>query len=495
MLKYILKRILIIIPTLFVISLITFLISTNAPGDPVNIILKGNNNSQGQSVSEAMGDDKAYIETREKLGLDLPIFYFSITNSTYCDTLHRIPKPKHREALERLAFNYGNWPWVSNYYLVNKKLAIAFGDVKKTKENAKSVMQAKNFMFTLLKTHEEDKILNIYEKLSTILRGEKSLKPLLNHFAASEKAFEDMVTYSEPGNRYLPQINFYGLSSQYHRWMFGDYPWFSEPVEGVNYHSKGFIRMDFGESYFHKETKVADLIAGPIKLTFTLSIIAMVLTYLISIPTGVYAAVNKGSRGERFVSTSLFMLFSMPNFWVGTLLVVFFCNPDNFDIFPSAYSLMNIDEDAGFWESSWETLKHTFLPMICWTYASLAYISRQMRGGMLAELGKDYIRTARAKGVSERNVIWKHAFRNSLIPVITLFASVFPLAISGSIVVEIIFNIPGMGWMTFEALTRRDYPIVFTVMMFTAVLTLVGSLVADILYAVVDPRISYSNKK
>lgn len=276
--------------------------------------------------------------------------------------------------------------------------------------------------------------------------------------------------------------------------MFGDHPWFSEEVEGEEYFSYGFLRMDFGESYFLKEQKVADIIKDPIKLTFSLSIIAMIMTYLIALPTGVYAAVNKGSRGERFISTALFMLYSMPNFWVGTLLIVFLCNPDMLDIFPGVYSLMNIDEDAGFWESLWITAQYVFLPLIVWTYGSLAYLSRQMRGGMLSELGKDYIRTARAKGLSERKVVWKHAFRNSLIPVITLFASVFPLAISGSIVVEFIFNIPGMGWTTYDALTRRDYPIVFTVMMFTAMLTLFGSLVADILYALVDPRISYSKK-
>ncbi|MFN7015092.1 MAG: ABC transporter permease, partial [Bacteroidia bacterium] len=107
---------------------------------------------------------------------------------------------------------------------------------------------------------------------------------------------------------------------------------------------------------------------------------------------------------------------------------------------------------------------------------------------------QDYIRTARAKGLGEKNVIWKHAFRNSLIPIITLFASVFPLAISGSFVIEIIFSIPGMGKTTLEALVARNYPIVFTVMLLTAILTLIGNLVADVLYAVVDPRISFNKK-
>jgi len=114
---------------------------------------------------------------------------------------------------------------------------------------------------------------------------------------------------------------------------------------------------------------------------------------------------------------------------------------------------------------------------------------------MLNVLEMDYIRTARAKGLKKQVVIWKHAFRNSLIPIITLFANIFPAAISGSFIIEVIFSIPGMGQLTLQAIFQRDYPIVFTVLMFSSILTLVGILIADIMYAFVDPRISFSNKK
>ena len=114
-----------------------------------------------------------------------------------------------------------------------------------------------------------------------------------------------------------------------------------------------------------------------------------------------------------------------------------------------------------------------------------------MRGGILGVFRQDYIRTARAKGLSENTVVWKHAFRNSLIPIITIFASLFPAAISGSFIIENIFSIPGMGKIALDALSGRDYPIVFTVMMFSAFLTLVGTLISDILYVIVDPRISF----
>jgi peptide/nickel transport system permease protein len=173
--------------------------------------------------------------------------------------------------------------------------------------------------------------------------------------------------------------------------------------------------------------------------------------------------------------------------------VIFFCGGDYFSWFP-APGVPPIPDDAPWWYALLEGTYRLILPLFCWTYASLAFISRQMRGGMLNTIGQDFIRTARAKGLDEKIVIWKHALRNSLIPIITLFANVFPLAISGSFVIEYIFSIPGMGKEILEALNARDYPIVFTIMMFTAILTMVGNLIADILYALVDPRISFTGK-
>jgi len=151
----------------------------------------------------------------------------------------------------------------------------------------------------------------------------------------------------------------------------------------------------------------------------------------------------------------------------------------------------DVTSDMSWWEVFTERVIHMILPVFCLTYGSLAYLSRQMRGGILGVFRQDYIRTARAKGVSENKIVWKHAFRNSLIPMITIFASLFPAAISGSFIIENIYSIPGMGQLAYLALVGRDYPIVFAVMMFSAFLTLVGTLVSDILYALVDPRISF----
>jgi len=490
MLKYILKRILIIIPTLFVISLITFVISLNAPGDPVESMMNssaGGGSGAGQSSKTA--GEKEYNAVRKKLGLDRPVFYFSFSNGTQTDTLHRVSKKEHRESLERLSYEHGDWNRVSNWYLATRAFEQALFGIKKNKDNAKALRECKEFVYTLLKSYEDETMHNLYNKIDHLLQDNASLRNLVHsNFTASQIAYNEVLGNPATGNRYKPIIHWYGANNQYHNWMLGDVPWFGEADPTKTYIGEGFLRGDFGTSYKDKRP-VNSIIWESVQLTFTLSLISMLLTYLCSIPIGVFAARRKGSRAEKSVSTLLFALYSLPNFWVGTMLIVFLCDPDYLGWFPSAYSFM--PDDSGFFTKVY----YLILPMFAWTYGSLAYLSRQMRGGMLQSLGQDYIRTARAKGLSERKVIWKHAFRNSLIPVITIFASVFPLAISGSIVIEMIFSIPGMGKTSIDAIFSRDYPIIFTIMMFTGILTLVGTLVSDILYAVVDPRISYSNKK
>jgi peptide/nickel transport system permease protein len=209
---------------------------------------------------------------------------------------------------------------------------------------------------------------------------------------------------------------------------------------------------------------------------------------------GIYA---KGSYMDNLSTTVLFILYSLPSFWIGTLLIVFFTTKNYglmYDWFPTGgvqtMELAN-DPNASIFSKCTDILYHLFLPTLCITISSFAYLSRQMRGAMLGVLRQDYIRTADSKGLSEHKVIWKHAFRNSLFPIITLFSSVFPRALSGAIAIELIYNIPGMGVLVLKAIGERDWPIVFTVAMLAAILTMIGNLIADILYAVVDPRISF----
>ena len=258
---------------------------------------------------------------------------------------------------------------------------------------------------------------------------------------------------------------------------------------------KGMFTLDFGRSFKDNEP-VMEKIIERIPITIAMSLISVILAYLIAIPIGIYSATRPGTAIDRISSTALFMLYSLPSFWIATLGIIFLGVGGGYlEIFPpSNLHSVEYSESWGFMEKAQDVLWHLALPMLIYTYGSFAYISRQMRGSMLEVIRQDYIRTARAKGLPESAIIFKHALRNSLIPIITLLAGLLPALIGGSLIVEFIFTIPGMGQLAYQALLERDYPIIMGELTISAILTMLGVLLADILYSVVDPRIAFSKK-
>jgi peptide/nickel transport system permease protein len=176
------------------------------------------------------------------------------------------------------------------------------------------------------------------------------------------------------------------------------------------------------------------------------------------------------------------------------MAIIFLANVEYLKIFPTSGLYTLGSENWSFIERTWDRIWHLILPVACYTLGSFAFLSRQMRGSMLEVIRQDYIRTARAKGLKERVVVLKHALRNSLIPIITLLAGIFPSLVGGSIIIEQIFTIPGLGQLAFQALVARDYPLIMAELVIAAVLTLIGLLVMDIMYAAVDPRIAFTKK-
>ncbi len=243
---------------------------------------------------------------------------------------------------------------------------------------------------------------------------------------------------------------------------------------------------------------IVDVIAEALPITLLLSLLSITLAYLISIPLGVYSAVKQYSLGDRVLTVVLFVLYSLPAFWVGTMFIVFLAS-GNFLKCPwtadhACFPLQGWHAFDGFaamsrWQKLGDVAWHMVLPVVTLTYQAFAVLSRYMRAGMLETLRQDFIRTARAKGLSERRVIFGHALRNSLIPIITLIGLELPELVSGAVIVESIFGIRGMGLVALEAIRMPDYPLVITIVAFTAVLVMLGMLLSDLLYAVVDPRI------
>lgn len=510
MFPYILKRLLYFVPTFFVISLITFMLSQMAPGDPVDLKLKGGMQSANQQASDKLQSEKAYLELSEKYGRDLPPFYFSVTTKAEPDTLYRIRRKADRENLQRLIGIYGNWPRISDYYARVRALELAVLSMPEDTLDPTSFDKRKiirNDCNVLYINYDDNEIENYLRQMqdqvgsSVTVKGSDSVakqyKPLaaLNDpFNAMRDAYETVKTMRSGSLNYIPTIHWYGTDNQYHRWLFGNVPWFSENTD-VTRSSRGFFRGDMGVSYVD-DRPVTSIIQDSLRWTLLLNLIITILIYLISIPSGVSLAIHSNTLYDRIYTLFLFICYSLPTVWIGTLAITFFTSDyygNSLNIFPP-YGLGKVGSEFPLWERVTDRSYHFILPVLTMTIGAFAYIARQMRGSMLSVIRQDYIRTAFAKGLQPRTVYWKHAFRNSLLPIITIFSSMLPAMISGSVIVEYMFNIPGMGRVSYDAVTQRDYPVLFTILLFSAMLTMMGNLLADILYVMVDPRISFNKK-
>lgn len=285
---------------------------------------------------------------------------------------------------------------------------------------------------------------------------------------------------------------------------------------------KRLITFDLGESY-KDHRPVLTRIGEALPITIQLNVISLFLIYLISIPVGTYSATHQHTRSDNAITLTLFILYSLPSFWVAMLLMYFFgggggslslqtlCTTVftkvgiiewgsvqwllekvlHFNWFPIYGFGSEGAEEWPFWKWFWDRAWHFCLPVFCLTYGGFATISRYARSGLIDVVNQDYIRTSRAYGFSERMVIFKYALRNSLIPIITLLGTLIPAMIGGSVIIESIFSIPGMGRLFYESILARDYPMVMGIFSITAILTLVGLIISDILYALTDPRIKF----
>jgi peptide/nickel transport system permease protein len=253
------------------------------------------------------------------------------------------------------------------------------------------------------------------------------------------------------------------------------------------------LRLDFGVSLVTREPVMRTLLSK-LKYSISLSITSILLAYIIAIPIGIYSAVRKDSATDRAITVVLFMMYSLPSFFVATLLLYYFSKGADNPLmrwFPTggwrSQDFMGLAALDQIKDLAW----HLCLPVLCMTYASLAALSRYMRTGLLDVIQSDYVRTARAKGLRERVVIMKHAVRNGLLPILTLLAGLLPALLGGSVIIEYIFSIPGMGLWMIESIFPRDYNVIMGVSLISAMLVLIGVLLVDLSYALVDPRISF----
>jgi ABC-type dipeptide/oligopeptide/nickel transport system permease component len=264
------------------------------------------------------------------------------------------------------------------------------------------------------------------------------------------------------------------------------WPWFKKP--------------DLGESFI-RSRKVSDLIGDALPITLLLNLLSLPIIYTLSVLIGVKAARHRGQLLDVGSGTVLLALWSFPVILAGMLLQGYLANKDILYLFPPA-QLHDMQSDAmpflpaflsDGWTRGWllDTIWHLVLPVVCLSYGGFAFVAKLARGAVLENINADYVRTARAKGVGERDVLYRHVLRNSLIPLITFAAYLLPALIGGAIIVETIFSVPGMGRLGVESIFYKDRDVVLGVALVAGVLGLTGNLLADICFAIADPRVAY----
>lgn len=248
------------------------------------------------------------------------------------------------------------------------------------------------------------------------------------------------------------------------------------------------IKLDFGRSFLDNR-KVIDKILERLPITILINSLAMLIIFFLSIPIGIKSAVKKGSFFDRISTILVFLGFAAPGFWIALILISLL--GVRWAVLPVS-GIVSLDfENLTMTAKILDIARHLILPVVVASIGSLAGVSRYMRQSMLNSLSQDYIRTARAKGLPENKVVYKHALRNALLPIVTILGLSIPGLISGSIILETIFGIPGMGRLMVESVFSRDYNVIMAGLVIGAVLTLLGNLLADILYGYIDPRIRY----
>jgi ABC-type dipeptide/oligopeptide/nickel transport system permease component len=287
---------------------------------------------------------------------------------------------------------------------------------------------------------------------------------------------------------------------QYARWLNLISPIGLRPNDDGSLGSFGLKWPSLGES-LQQHRPVTDLIAESLPITLLLNLVSIPLIYGTGVITGISAAKHRGGFYDTATGTTQLATWSVPTIWAGVMLIGLLANREYVKLFPTsglhdpAALLMSFfpSHSPRGWERGWllDTAWHLVLPVVCLSYGGSAFLMKLTRGSVLENLGADYVRTARAKGVSENVVLYQHVFRNSLLSLITVAANILPALLGGSIIVESIFSIPGMGRLGVESVQFRDREVVLAVALIGGLAGLLSQVLRDILYALADPRVSY----
>ena len=297
--------------------------------------------------------------------------------------------------------------------------------------------------------------------------------------------------------RAMPKSSLYqgaqGLDTERLKKLQALYGFDKPPVERFLTMMKNFLVFDFGTSYYHHKS-VANLVISKLPVSMSLGLWTFLIVYLTCIPLGIYKAMNDGSRIDVMSSTVILIGYAIPGFVLAILLIVLFGGGSFWNIFPLRGIVSDNWSELNLMSKILDYLWHMILPITSSAVGSLAVMTLLTKNSFIEEIRKQYVTTARAKGLNESQVLYKHVFRNAIIPIITGFPGSFITAFfTGSLLIETIFSLDGMGLLAYESVLNRDYPVVLATLYFFTIIGLISRLLSDLSYVLVDPRITFES--
>ena len=458
----ILSRLLQVFPSLIIISWILFFLGKCTPSDPLEKLTT--QSLSGDQVLQTDLYQSKYNQLAKSIGYDLPLFYFSVVPRSYPDDLEQMEKFE-RETFLHLLRQHPDVQFVRNYLngleSFREELITAGKDWPAT-QRVRIFRQVKQFE-NHLDIDDNQRMIEALSASYPELGKSESLASLSQILRGARKVKAD----------FRPRFIWHGFHNQYHRWMVR------------------LFQFDFGYS-LRDGRPATSKIKEALKWTLLLNGLVLILAFVFSIILGTYQAALASPFWDRVISSLTYVFFAIPLFWLATLAVVFLTTNEYgawTNIFPGV-GVLNSYSGSSFISRFFQSVPRLILPALCMILSMIAFLTRQMRSSVRGEMDKSYVQLLKTKGMARNKRVWRHIMPNALFPMITLFGSLIPFMFAGSLVIEYIFNIPGMGYLLMDSILFEDWNVVFTIVFLIALVTMVGLLVADILYHKIDPRIS-----
>lgn len=440
---------------IILLVLLSFFISRSLHGDPVKRLVSGGSDLY---VSTDESRINTYNKLYRQLGFELPLFYFTLSGAAVPDSFLRLPDQRFRELVIRTSYWSSNpdsaYAWCKLYCAtVNREFDFSVPD-------------------------------NFISKKNEVML-ENNLSQSISKLLFERWAFLQSESQHRKFGKWMPVLHF-SMENQFHYWLFGN----GNADYKIGTNNEGLIHGNLGTSWLRGAAVINEL-KFPFLLTFLLTGLVLLLSFPLSLLLGICLAKYRNSAGIHFVNSFLVLLYALPAFWIGSLLLFFFSNPNWLNIFPSSSPVLDVNGGVRQWlYSVLNQWKYFIIPMFVLSYSTIVYLSQMTYELLYEELQKPYVLTQRAKGSSENAILYCFALKNVLVPVCVGLMSVFPILIGGTVIIDYLFSLPGLGAVLARSCEQRDFPVIGGILLLTGCTTVFSFLLTELMILKIDPRLS-----